>query len=246
MLTGSYAETAKAHKALYQFGDDAVEPVLRELRQIDLAQVNYPETLTLVTGLISILHDLSEVSSVEFAEDALTRPCYPAIAAVLKSNLRLRRSDYRETEVLGITVLEEKAIDARYQATNHVSRWLHNVPRNDLADISRLYIITQQSHQEFLGTYQPDLAIITLAWMTEVHPYIPLQWVLRMSHEGTLYHEVGHHREGHTEYGQDPEQEKQADAYARNLLRQTHPVLARIGRALRSLRRTKPKQDSNS
>lgn len=245
LLTGSYANTVKAHKALHAYGDEAAEPILRDLRQIDLTQVDYPEAVSLVAGLATILHDLSEAASNSFVEDALKQPCHPAIAASLKNTIRFRRSDYREAQVLGITVLEEKAIDERYQATAHVSRWLHNIPSDDLADISRLYIISEQSHHDFRGYYQPYLAVITLAWTELLHPSNPFQWVFRVNHEFTLYHEIGHHREGHTEYGQDPEQEKQADAYARRLIRQVHPVGAMIGWVLRPLRRKSRKHGND-
>lgn len=245
LLTGSFVDTVRAHKALHGYGDQAAEPILRELRQIDLAKVDYPEIISLVTGLATSLHDLSEAASVSFAEEALNQPCHPAITAALRNTIRFRRSDYRESQVLGMTILEERVIDGRYRATAHVSRWLHNIPADDLADISRLYIISEQSHHDFRGNYQPYLAIITLAWSTLFHPSIPLQWVFRVNHEFTLYHEVGHHREGHTEYGQDPEQEKQADAYARRLVRQAHPVSTMIGRALRFLRRKPSKQDDH-
>jgi len=235
LLTGSFADAVKAHKALHAFGNEAAEPIVQEIQQIDLAQVDYPETISLVTGLATILHDLSEAASIRFVEDALNQPCHPAIAASLRNTIRFRRSDYRETQVLGMTILEEKTIDERYQATAHVSHWLHNIPVDDLAEISRLYIISEQSHHDFRGNYQPYLAIITLAWTELFHPSNPLQWVFRINHEFTLYHEVGHHREGHTEYGQDPEQEKQADAYARRLIQHAHPVSAMIGRILRPL-----------
>lgn len=241
LLTGSYEDIVRAHKALHAYGDPAAEPILQELKLIDLAKVDYPETVSLVAGLATILHDLNEAASVSFAENALNRPCHPAIAASLRNTIRFRRSGYRETQVLGMTILEEKTIDERYRATAHVSRWLHNIPADDLADISRLYIVSEQSHHDFQGTYQPYLAIITLAWSTLLHPSNPLQWVFRVNHEATLYHEVGHHREGHTEYGQDPEQEKQADAYASRLFRQVHPVVTKIGRAL-NLWRKKPRR----
>ena len=245
LLTGSFVDTVRAHKALHGYGDQAAEPILRELRQIDLAKVDYPEIISLVTGLATSLHDLSEAASVSFAEDTLKQKCHPAIAASLRNTIRFRRSDYRESQVLGMTILEEKTIDERYRATAHVSRWLHNIPAGDLADISRLYLISEQSHHDFRGNYQPYLAVITLAWSTLFHPSNPFQWFRRARHEFTLYHEVGHHREGHTEYGQDPEQEKQADAYARRLFRQAHPGGAMIGRALPFLRRKPRKQDGD-
>lgn len=244
LLTGSSADTMNAHKALHAYGDQAVDPILRELEPINLAQVDYPEIVSLVTGLTTVLHDLNESVSINFVENALKQACHPAIAASLRNIIRFRRSDYRETQFRGMTILEEKTIDDRYQATAHVSRWLHNIPGDDLADISRLYIISEQSHHDFRGYYRPHLAIITLAWETLFHPYIPVQWIFRLGHEHTLYHEVGHHREGHTEYGQDPEQESQADAYARRLVRQAHPAAEKFGRVVRRLRGKSVKQEN--
>jgi hypothetical protein len=45
--------------------------------------------------------------------------------------------------------------------------------------------------------------------------------------EGTLYHKIGHHVHKHT-FGQDPEQEKEANAYAARMMKRAHPTLSMI------------------
>lgn len=45
--------------------------------------------------------------------------------------------------------------------------------------------------------------------------------------ERALYHEIGHHVHRHS-FGEIPEQEQEADAYARRLMKIGHPVLGKI------------------
>ena len=46
------------------------------------------------------------------------------------------------------------------------------------------------------------------------------------------YHEIGHHVHRHT-FGQDPDQEREADQYAANILKKSHPLLRIIVRAVK-------------
>lgn len=246
ILSRSRKRQAAGFRVLYKAGAVAIEPLVCELQRIDLEQIGRPESTALFNGLASILHDISEDASLEFIDAALARNCHPVNKAVLNVIGRFRRSDFREKLVAGIEILESKAIDERYRATSHVSRWLGNVPDNDLRGISRIYIIDADLDQDFLGYYLPSSALITIVWLTFFHPSIPVQWAFRLSQERTLYHEIGHHKHGHTEGGQVPEQELEADRYSRKLMRKSHPRLRQIGVILgRVFRRRKLEKPSS-
>ena len=50
--------------------------------------------------------------------------------------------------------------------------------------------------------------------------------------ESTLYHEIGHHVHRHT-FGQDAEQEKEADDYADRIMINSNKIFFRIARLLK-------------
>lgn len=89
--------------------------------------------------------------------------------------------------------------------------------------------------REAAGTYTPYLHKVTLAWNVRDESF-PSRLLLLFT-EATLYHEVGHHVCRH-DFGQDPVQEREADAYANQLLKRAHPRLAWLLRILRAGRRT--------
>ena len=232
LLTGSRKLTAIAFRKLHGAGAEAVAPLRRELQRIGLEDTGRPEISALLGGFATILHDISEDASLEFIDGALSGQCHPVYEALLRTIRRFRRSDFREVDIDGIGVFEARTIDERYCATEHLTRWLKNVPEEDLDGISRIYIIEKQLKQEFAGYYVPYISVITVVWPTALPPKFPLHWLFRLGCESTIYHEVGHHRHGHTEYGQVPEQERQANRYAAKLLLHVHPWLTRLGLGL--------------
>ena len=240
-MSTSTAQVDRAFKALYDAGPIAIGPLLRELRLFDLGSLQVPNFLSLVSGLATILHDLSEEDSVDFITKALREPCHPAMESALRSIMRYRSSNYRISEFSGIPIFEERDLDRRYRATHYVCNWLRNVPQSDLKDISRIYIVKDLDSHDFSGQYQPHLAVITLVWISSFHPSNPICWLLRGGQERTLYHEIGHHHHKHVEYGEVPEQELQADAYADKLWFNAHPRFEKFVRILRCVRRRTPK-----
>ena len=62
-----------------------------------------------------------------------------------------------------------------------------------------------------------------------------MAWLNNFIIENTLYHEVGHHVHRHT-FGQDAEQEKQADEYSDRLMANSGHLIFRIARLLRGRR----------
>jgi hypothetical protein len=79
-----------------------------------------------------------------------------------------------------------------------------------------------------VGSYRPILFVIMLVWYHPFSRYDPFSWVLLQNVEYTLYHEIGHHGYRHGIGRHIPEQEQEADAYARRLMKISHPVLCQI------------------
>ncbi len=235
LMTGSPDITTNALGDLFALGSAAVKPVQSELRSLDLKTINRPELIGLATGLATILHDLDEDLSTDFLNSALQQQLNPVIAGAFRSILKFSKSNFRMSQFGAIEILEDMGIDERYRASAHVTRWLTGLPAADVAGISRIYIISEDSNQDFLGHYLPFLSVITVAWTTLLHPYVPLQWLLRVGNEITFYHEVGHHRHQHSESGQVPEQEKEANDYAKKHIQRAHPLFSKAVNFAKSL-----------
>ncbi|MCP4318702.1 MAG: hypothetical protein GY789_22575 [Hyphomicrobiales bacterium] len=229
LLTHSSKLRATSFRKLHEGGQDAVKPLLTELGRIDLKTIDKHGSTPLLAGIATALHDISEAESVSFIEKATSGRIHPVNMAVLQRIGRYRRSNFHEVKFGEIDIYETKSIDQRYRATRNLVRWLSHVPAGDLSRISRIYIIDEDSEQDFLGYYRPYVAVITIVWKSSIHPNIPVQWLFRLSCESTLYHEIGHHKLGHIG-GQNPEQEDQANRYARRLMRRAHPWMASFAR----------------
>lgn len=232
VMTADLELAGVGYMKLNAIGRDAAPALLCELRRIDLKKIDPPGRTALVAGLGAILHDISEGDSDAFMEEALSGRHHPVNGAVLRIIGRYRRSQYRAVEFNGIEVLESAAIDKPLEATKHLLGWLRNIPAEDLAGITRIYIIEETPEQDFLGRYLPSTAIVTLVWKTLGHPNVPMKWLSRINMERTFYHEIGHHKSGHKETGQVPEQEQEADRYANERMRESRPALSGTARFL--------------
>ena len=100
-----------------------------------------------------------------------------------------------------------------------------------LDNVTRIDVIARHPSLDYLGKYDLFFSGIILTWPASPPRGIKL-WGCRLGAEFTFYHEVGHHASGHIEGGQVAEQEKEADEYARTMIRSSRPVLMLIGRVL--------------
>ena len=157
------------------------------------------------------------------------------MSAALRSIVRFTMDDWRRSSVGEIVVLEHDMLASHLQATSHVRRWLANVPEADLIGISRIYLVPEVPEPEFAGTYLQAVSVMEIVWRRP-SMYGIGDAVLRLMIEKTLYHEIGHHTLQHTEWGQDADQEEQADNYAWRMMQGAHPNLSLLGRPLRYFR----------
>lgn len=70
----------------------------------------------------------------------------------------------------------------------------------------------------------PILCKIVVEWDMPFSRFNPVSLLFLFLIKKTFYHEIGHHAHRHT-FGQDPDQEKEADRYAGRLLFKSHPLV---------------------
>jgi len=126
----------------------------------------------------------------------------------------------------GIPVYIARDVPDRDDGFGHLARW-SRTEGLELDSLTRIDVITHQPELDYLGLYNLYFTGIILAWPAKAQRGI-IGWLLRIEQEHTFYHEVGHHACGHVEGGSVEEQEDEANAYTAQMMRKTHPVLARI------------------
>ena len=191
--------------------------------------------MEILTTLMCLIHDLDEAKSQETAAELIRNGCHHVYKARLETILRFNSDNYVTYVVEGISIRESKSLKLAKNRAKLLKRWLGNVGQADLRHIKQIYLIPNDKSFDYRGQYAPNLCKIVLVWDNPFRRWSPLSWVFHLRIELTLYHEIGHHVHRHT-YGQDPEQEEQADAYAARMMKVGHPALRRLGRIIFAFR----------
>lgn len=224
-------DTYLGYKALYGRGEEVVPAIEALIFQRDWNALDRPRESHILAALVSLVHDIDESESRRIIRALKAKGCKPVISRYLDAIAGFSLENFRSYEAHGITVFESMRIGRRQRVETRLGDWLATVPAAHLEGIERIYVVTHSEDKEYGGMYMPLLCHITVVWRHR-HPRVaPISWFFRLFHEFTLYHEIGHHCLGHT-FGQDPEQEKQANDYAGRLIRANHPWLAKVGRVL--------------
>lgn len=231
---GSGDQTYAGYRALYEFGHAVVPELERRILQADWKTVTRPEATRMQTALVTLLHDIDEARSREVMDRLLGADCHPSLRGVLNSIRRYDGRNFTVHEIRGLRVFVAREIDKFEDVTSHMDRWLASVPPEDLSGIERLYVIRHPPKADYAGQYMPVLSTITVIWKYPFLEGAMLEWLTRFGIERTLYHEIGHHVHRHS-FGQQPEQEKEADRYAAARMRANYPWLAGIAGAIRRI-----------
>jgi len=123
---------------------------------------------------------------------------------------------------------------SRCNIQTQLENWLYCVPEDDLADISRLYIVRKEDIGKWVGTYTPVLFKIAVVWDNPYRCNSLRFRLFSLLTEHTLYHEIGHHVFRHG-FGIDADQEREADAYASGIMRENHPLIGHMAKFLGKL-----------
>lgn len=231
---GSGEQIYSGYRELYEFGHAVVPTLEQRIRQADWKAVTRPEATRMQTALVKLLHDIDEARSREIIDRLLEDGCHPSLRGVLNSIRRYDARNFRVHEVRGLRVLVAGEIEESEDVPSHMDRWLANVPPEDLAGVERLYVIKRPPKADYAGQYMPVLSTITVIWKDPLLAGRTMAWLNRVGVEHTLYHEIGHHFHRHT-FGQQPEQEKEANRYAAARMRANHPWLTGVTGAIRRI-----------
>jgi hypothetical protein len=225
LTQGNRSEEYKGYKALYKIGAAAIPQIRDAILQSNWSKIRRPTEIRYVSGLVSLLRDIDEDEGKDVARRLIETGCDKTVKQLVTSICSFTLTHYVMHEIRGIKVYEHKEL-FKLDVLSKLKRWLNNVPDKDLEEIERIYITTADGLHR-MGSYRPILFIITIVWYNPFSRYDPFSWLLQLNIEYTFYHEIGHHVHRHS-FGEIPEQEWEADAYARRLLKISHPVYCRL------------------
>ncbi len=225
-------EMYKGYKALFAIGRAAIPQIREAIFKSKWSSVKYPNEIRYITGLVTLIHDLDESESEKIRIELMGNGCDPVVARILESISSFKLKDFICYDVRGIKIFENKTLVTRQNVKRKLEQWLKPVPGEDLDQIERIYVLPKCDREE-LGSYKPVLFCIKLTWDNPSPRWSPMSWVSNLIIESTLYHEIGHHVHRHT-FGQDPEQEAEAENYAdRIMANSSRHFLFRVARILK-------------
>lgn len=224
---GSTERAGIAYRELYRIGPGALPKIERSLLSNDWSDISFPHQVTVFTVLLSIIHDIDEDFARRLSDRIRDKDCDPRIVQRTKSIVSHSVVDFRAAKIGGCDVLISKEL-ASYQTIKRcLERWIDFVPEGHLDEIQRITVVPRRDHHAYSGLYHSMLFAIRLIWGSESEGRGLLAWFEQFVHESTFYHEVGHHYYRH-KGGQDPVQEREADRYAAQRLKESHPVMVRL------------------
>lgn len=228
LMTSNERTTLPAYKQIFEAGAPALPVLEQELKNVAFfAEPTRVEGTRLLAGLLALHRDLDEVASDDLIDESLARQCPEILSALLRAARRMTCRDFRTSCFGDIQIWEHTSIDQRYGASTRVQGWLAELQANDIVGIRRIVITPHKPEHDAMGSYMPVLGVVSLAWTTLLPPESYFVCAANASHRFTLFHEVGHHVHKHW-FGQDSEQEQDADSYAARTARSSMPFWVRI------------------
>ncbi|MDH5763896.1 MAG: hypothetical protein OEZ51_13015 [Nitrospinota bacterium] len=230
LTSGPPEDTYKVYRELYQLGDAVIPALEEKLLAYQWENIKYGMEMTILSGFLSLANDINEERAREVGEKIREKGCNEIVEVRIKSILDFSLDDFEVYSANGVDIYQSKNLKHETRIKPALTRWLSFVPEEDIKKIARLYLIPKD--ESYAGTYMPILCNIMVVWDMFLSYYNPLSYFLLLRIESTLYHEIGHHAHRHT-FGQDPEQEKEADRYAAEMLKKTHPILNIVVKTLK-------------
>jgi hypothetical protein len=225
------SETYEGYKALFQVGEPAIEQIREAILKSNWRKIKYPNEIRYVSGLVNVIHDIDESEARRITNQLKNNGCDLVVARILDSVCKFTQADYTQYNVCGVKIFEHRKLVTKGDVKSKLEQWLKTAPAKDLKEIERIYILRRED-LESLGNYTPILFQINLVWDNPYSRWNPASWYYNFVIESTLYHEIGHHVHRHT-FGQDADQEKEADKYSGRLMANSNHVLFRLARLLR-------------
>jgi hypothetical protein len=219
----NFKEQMRWHKVLYQIGKPALPKICSKVMSFNSPGLSQHLKLLYISGLMKLIHDIDEQEAQKVTQQLLLQGCDKVIANRLKSINAFTLNQYTRYKIKGISIFEAHGLISPHPVRSVLEKWFQRVPEQDVKKIDRLYVVPYRM-QDYSGSYTPIYYIIELVWY-KIHLSRPnlFSRMLLLYQEHTFYHEIGHHVYHHT-FGQDPDQEREANQYAAKIMATSYPI----------------------
>ena len=231
IASGSGKTIFQSHRDLFQIGKPILPAIEKQLMSYNWGEIKVGIEISMLTGLVGLIHDIDESRANEVGAKIIQKGCSRIVELRINSILSFTVDEFEIFQIEGIKIYCSKKLIDVDRIKIKMTIWLSAVPEDDLHQIERLYLIPAQN-TDHIGTYMPILCSIMVEWDITTSWFNPASYFSLLRIEQTLYHEIGHHVHRHS-FGQDPEQEKEADEYAQKILAKNHPVLKPMLRTIK-------------
>lgn len=230
-ISTDHVETVRdAWREILKEGDTSISQILEKLGSPAWAENPRGPLAKYFGVLLSVLDELDSSAFEKEVERLRKTKLHPKHIKTLDI-LSRRILDEPATRVIGqIPVFVASDIADRTMVVRNIETW-SKTKGLSLDNVARIDVIARRPELNYLGLYNLFFSGIILTWPASTASGVKLWW-LRLDAEFTFYHEVGHHVSSHLEGGQVAEQEKEADEYARSMMRNSRPALTLTGRTL--------------
>ncbi|WP_444995085.1 hypothetical protein [Aliikangiella sp. IMCC44359] len=221
----------QSHRELFEIGEIALPAIEKQLMSYKWNGNKVGVEISIFTGLLGLIHDIDEKRANEVSAKIREKGCSKIVDGRIDSILKFTLDEFNSFRIRNVNIYQSKELIDTQRIKNKITKWLSLVPEEDLEEVERLYLIPKQN-VDYRGTYMPILCSIMVEWDITTSRFNPFSYFFLLNIETTLYHEIGHHVHRHS-FGQDPEQEKEADQYAVKILVKNHPILKRVVKVVR-------------
>ncbi len=209
---------------LRTLGRVAIPAVCQKLTDRDWSEFHGRTQARYLTILLMILAEL-DVTRCEQEIARLFGSKLHDLHARTVALIRDRLSDQVYTfELHGISVRIHGQLQKPELIRKRLSDWIRIPPTADLAALEKIDIVPAHPDFDYLGFHSYRYSGIVITWLPEGRTGL-MQRLELFNTQSTFYHEIGHSVLGHSEPGQVPEQEDEANAYQRKMLRRAYPVM---------------------
>lgn len=235
-------EIYQNYKKLYELGEASIIPLTETILSQDWSTVDNRNQVRVLTGVLSLLNDINEEACQNTSKIIIEKGCSNALTRSINSITSFTLNDYTQYNKCGVNVYILKELKNIDFIEKKIEEWLFLTSKKDIEKINRIYIISYDKEYSYNGTYMPILSYIRIVWKCDYKYNFLLKWINLFFVEFTLYHEIGHHYYKHV-FGQDINQEKEADKYASILIAKSHPTLRKIIKIIKYFGVKKKKSD---
>ncbi len=224
-----------SYKKLYTAGNEALPYLEKRLIPHDWSKIRNKIEMRYLCGLISLMNDIDENACRKTVNTIISDGCAIEAKQCLLSLIAFSLDDYYSSSIRGINLYISKDLNQPDKIQNKLEKWIETIPQPDIEGIDRIYVIPYHEDYTYSGTYMPTLSYIRLIWDTPTSKWnFVFHWIELFLIERTFYHEIGHHACDHT-FGQNEEDEKEANEYTRLFLLANHKILNSLVKTLKFL-----------